>query len=225
MPFSPFKEYDDQIAWSNPVAQYARQASFTPHLGPAVARFVGGAFLSSIWLVVCLSFFFLAGANVTALWIFGIPTLLGIVILLLSVNAYAVERNFIIVREHKYLEKVYPPTAAINPAPLIAQPFAPPEFVKFVWDWRAQEGKFPTISQCVAHCHSCTGASRETFNDYYTKMVQAGAIIGRVERGAAGDPAPGWSREQFEEAALRAVGAVVPRGESLDPFSFPSANP
>lgn len=89
---------------------------------------------------------------------------------------------------------IAPPEAKAEPmAPRV--PFPPESFVEFIWKWRDEHGKFPTIQECVD-----SGINAQLAQYRYQQMVDAGYIVNRIERKSSGEPAR--TREDFIAAAI-----------------------
>ena len=86
---------------------------------------------------------------------------------------------------------------APQPKPGLPVPFAPLAFVEFIWTHRHPDGMFQTLDECAAIGRFPRGRAQM----WCEAMERAGAIVDRIEKVQAGRPAPGWTRERFEEAA------------------------
>lgn len=84
----------------------------------------------------------------------------------------------------------------IEPEEVEAIPFPPVGFVDYIWNFRDEHGKFPTIDECEA-----SGYNRQMAQDWFQMLRASGAIVNRTAKKYAGDPAPGWDRARFIQAA------------------------
>ncbi len=120
-------------------------------------------------------------------------------LLIILWNDYFATDNLLdahIARENAITQQMLPAPIAPEAKPRV--PFPPVRFVYFIWAYRGEHGKFPSVREC-----GTAGFTESLVQEWYTQCVTAGAIINRSQaQGYAGDPAPEWSRERFEQAAM-----------------------
>lgn len=164
-----------------------------------LSRFVGYAAVTSLlfstWLAIDAERGTLLYALSTFCFIWGVLTSIAIV-------AWVWKETPAREDQHKQLMDYWaaetrliapPAPEAEPPAPRV--PFPPESFVEFIWKWRDEHGKFPTIQDCEdAKINAQLAQYR------YQQMVDAGYIVNRIERKSSGEPAR--SREDFIKAAI-----------------------
>lgn len=84
-----------------------------------------------------------------------------------------------------------------EPKPVIRVPFPPVRFVTAIWDARDKTGKFPTVDELEA-----AGFNRQLVQEWFKQCTEAGAIVNRIPKQAAGEPGPGWDRARFVQVAI-----------------------
>ena len=107
-------------------------------------------------------------------------------------------------RQAALIAQIRPPEPA---KPIISEPaiaFPPERFVTWLWTQRQQNGKVPTVNECI----------EEKFNPslvvkWFEELVAAGTIIGREQRApgvtsSSGNFAEAWTFERCVTASRRA---------------------
>lgn len=161
--------------------------------GPAVSPYIIGAAVASDLIAL--------GNNIAVPWLHdaflysGVTFLVGCVaVAIFEIIAQWRNHQRILDREDAETRLIAPPEAKAVPiAPRV--PFPPESFVEFIWKWRDEHGKFPTIQECVD-----SGINAQLAQYRYQQMVDAGYIVNRIERKSSGEPAR--TREDFIAAAI-----------------------
>jgi hypothetical protein len=84
------------------------------------------------------------------------------------------------------------------PADSIRVPFAPEEFVNWIFDYFDANGSWPSVRQCVS---GHRGWNIGTVSEWFGLLVSAGAWVDRVEGGSSGQPSASWNRARFVEVS------------------------